>query len=237
MAVRRSCGAPDEARAPARNGERNDANGVPVGGVWHACCLDAEGIELHAQPTTEPAPPRRVLLLGAAGLIGSAVLARFRAEGIAVRAGARGARRRGTRPLAARHDHRALPRVATLPIRAALARAALAHGVRIRARRPRARARLAAAARQRRAPRARARRRRRPRRVAARDGHSTDGARRRARARARVRAGAVVRAALFPEAHRARRSRCSTSWPARSCCRGCGRERVRGQALSRRAFE
>jgi uncharacterized protein YbjT (DUF2867 family) len=45
--------------------------------------------DVHTEPTTEPAPPRRVLLLGAAGLIGSAVLARFRAEGVAVRAVAR----------------------------------------------------------------------------------------------------------------------------------------------------
>jgi uncharacterized protein YbjT (DUF2867 family) len=37
----------------------------------------------------EPRPPRRVLLLGAGGLIGSAVLARFGAQGVAVRAVAR----------------------------------------------------------------------------------------------------------------------------------------------------
>ena len=45
--------------------------------------------ESRADRVLEPALPRRVLLLGASGLMGSAVLARYAAEGVAVRAVAR----------------------------------------------------------------------------------------------------------------------------------------------------
>ena len=46
-------------------------------------------IDEPSKSRAEPPAPRRVLLLGASGLIGSAVLARFAAEGVAVRAIAR----------------------------------------------------------------------------------------------------------------------------------------------------
>jgi uncharacterized protein YbjT (DUF2867 family) len=49
--------------------------------------------ESRAQRLVEPAPPGRVLLLGAGGLIGSAVLARFAAERVSVRAVVRRAER------------------------------------------------------------------------------------------------------------------------------------------------
>ncbi len=54
--------------------------------------------ESHAERLLEPASPGRVLLLGAGGLIGSAVLARFATERIAVRAVARRRRAAGDLP-------------------------------------------------------------------------------------------------------------------------------------------